>query len=112
MVFCPVNAKIQRGVVSLIPDLRPEDHSISTLGQWWANACLDIPGVGPMTRKQLILGLANKEGGAHVDADISEKYKNLLASKFFNTKVGDEAITPVKISRLVAGRSPLLGRSG
>jgi hypothetical protein len=56
-------------------------------------------------RRELILGLANKEGGAHVDDDISEKYKNMLASRFFNVKVRDTAIEPVNVSRLVAGRA-------
>lgn len=39
-----------------------------------------------------------------MDADITEKYKNLMASKFFNVKINDMDLGPVNISRLVAGK--------
>ncbi len=103
--FCPVSAKVKGSEVSLITELDPERYALSELGTWWANACMMLPAVGPVYRRELILGLANKEGGAHVDDDISEKYKNMLASRFFNVKVSDTAIEPVNVSRLVAGRA-------
>jgi hypothetical protein len=105
--FCPVNAqfKAPEGTVSLITELKPENHTVSKLGAWWANACMMLPGVGPVTRRELILGLSNKEGGAHVDADISEKYTNLLASRFFCFKINDVELGPIRISRLVAGKA-------
>ena len=97
--------KSPEGAVSLITELNPQDHTVSKLGVWWANACMMLPGVGPVTRRELILGLTNKEGGAHVDADISDKYKNLLASKFFSAKIDDVDLGAIRISRLVAGRA-------
>jgi len=64
-----------------------------------------LPDVGAVDRRELILGLSDKEGGAHVDGDISEKYMKIMTSKFFNTKVGSGAIEPVSVSRLLAGRA-------
>jgi len=105
--YCPVSAQIKapEGTVSLITELRLEDQTVSKLGVWWANACMMLPGIGPVTRRELILGLSNKEVGAHVDADISERYKNLLASKFFCFKINDLDLGPLRLSRLVAGRA-------
>jgi hypothetical protein len=105
--YCPVSAQLKapEGTVSLITELNPQDHTVSKLGVWWANACMMLPSVGPVTRRELFLGLSNKEGGAHVDADISEKYKNLLASKFFSAKINDVDLGAIRISRLVAGRA-------
>ena len=105
--FCPVSAQLKapEGTISLITELLSERHELSKLGVWWRNACMNLPGIGPVERRELILGLSNKEGGAHVDADISEKYKNLMASRFFNAKINNVDLGPVNISRLVAGKS-------
>lgn len=105
--FCPVSAKMKapEGTISLITELLPNEHAPSKLGMWWENACMVLPGIGPVYRRELILGLSNKEGGAHVDADITEKYRNLLASKFFNAKINDKDLGAVNISRLVAGKA-------
>jgi len=105
--FCPVSAQLKapEGTISLLTGLLIEQHALSKLGIWWRNACMNLPGIGPVERRELILGLSNKEGGAHVDADITEKYKNLMASKFFSAKINDVDLGPVNISRLVAGKS-------
>jgi hypothetical protein len=58
-----------------------------------------LPAVGPVYRRELILGLANKESGADVDGDI------MIASRFFNVQLSDTTIEPVNVSRLVAGRA-------
>jgi hypothetical protein len=44
------------------------------LRDWWLNPCWDDFGHA-ISNKDLVLGLANKEGGAHVDGDMSAKYK-------------------------------------
>jgi len=105
--FCPVSAQLKApaGTISLIAELEANRYAVSTLGRWWRNACMVLPGIGPVERRELILGLSNKEGGAHVDADITEKYKNLMASKFFNAKINDVDLGAVNISRLVAGKA-------
>jgi hypothetical protein len=44
------------------------------LYDWWTNPCWDS-GNNKVSNKDIILALANKEGGAHVSDDISGKYK-------------------------------------
>jgi hypothetical protein len=105
--FCPVSASIKspEGRVSLLTEINPEWYEESNIGQWWAtNPCMALPGVGPVTRKELVLGLSNKEGGAHVDDDISQKYRSLLVSKFFTWNMNGVEVEALNLSRLVAGR--------
>ena len=40
-----------------------------------------LSGLGPFSRRELILNLADKEG-AHVDANISQRYRQVLESQF------------------------------
>ena len=54
-----------------------------------------------------MLGLANKEGGAHVDPDISKKYQRLMESKSVQVGNSKDNLTPLKLSRLLAGQSGL-----
>jgi len=103
--YCPVSAAVSTsGVVSLITTLDTKQYKQSTLGEWWANACMFLPGIGPVTRKELVLGLANKEGGAHVDERMPVKYKLLIQSKFIHFKINEIDLGPLNIARLVAGK--------
>jgi hypothetical protein len=104
--YCPISAQIasDHSPIRLATDLDSDAYSLSTLGKWWANICMILPGVGPIYRKELILGLVNKEGGAHVDAEISLKYRQLIESRFVQTKINDVEMGAVNISRLVAGK--------
>ena len=105
--FCPVCASLKapEGTVSLNTDINATQHTPSKLGDWWENACMVLPGIGPVSRRELILGLSHKEGGTHVDDDISQKYQNVMASKFFTFKLAGTDVPPLSISRLVAGRA-------
>ena len=64
-----------------------------------------LPALGPFFRRELVLGLANKEGGAHVDADIPERYRLVLDSQFVRFKINEIDVGALNISRLVAGRA-------
>jgi hypothetical protein len=44
------------------------------LSNWWTDPCWDS-GNNKVSNKDIILALANKEGGAHVSGDFSAKYK-------------------------------------
>ncbi len=63
---------------------------------WWSELVFDDRKGGTLTRKQLVLALANKEGGAHVDPKLSPAY---------------EAITKKNTLGWVSGKDnrPLLG---
>ena len=43
--------------------------------EWWSEIVFDDRKGNTLTRKQLILTLANKEGGAHVDPNLSPAYE-------------------------------------
>lgn len=105
---CPISAKISApaGTVGLITDLESSAYVQSKLGTWWdVNPCMVLPGLGPFFRKELILGLANKEGGAHVDADIPKRYQMVLDSQFVHFKMNDTDLGALNVSRLVAGKA-------
>jgi len=106
--FHPVSAKLTapEGKIALMTEPPPQEtQEESAIGAWWsAIPCAILPAIGPVTRKEMILGLSNKEGGTHVDADISEKYQALLASKFFSFGIAGKSVEPLNLSRLGAGR--------
>jgi hypothetical protein len=45
------------------------------LKNWWFDTCWDNGDANKISNKDMVLALANKEGGAHVDGDMSAKYK-------------------------------------
>ncbi|MBI9075694.1 MAG: hypothetical protein JEZ02_09810 [Desulfatibacillum sp.] len=48
-----------------------------TLGQWWNGFVVDDRAGTTLSRKDVVSLLANKEGGAHVDTNMSNEYKKL-----------------------------------
>lgn len=107
--YCPVSAKISirdgNATVTLNTDLNEPSYVLSKLGAWWNGICMVLPAVGPFSRRELVLGLANKEGGAHVDADISAKYRAVLGSQLVRANLNGTDIGALNLSRLVAGKS-------
>jgi hypothetical protein len=49
-------------------------------GEWWAKeVVIDLKnGFGALTRKQLVLEAANRDGGAHVDGELDSSYEKAL----------------------------------
>jgi hypothetical protein len=100
----PIGLKLSQEGVLLNPVLAPENLAPSIIGKWWERPCLILPGLGGFSRKQVVLGLVNKEGGAHVDFEISQRYQQLMDNK--SLRVGwNEEPTPVKVSRMMAGQA-------
>jgi len=66
-------------------DLRSSHYSLSSVGAWWGRTVFTFPSrVGPQviyTRKRVVLILANREGGAHVDPDEDPDYVRLLTDQ-------------------------------
>jgi hypothetical protein len=48
-------------------------HELVPLEQWWTDECLVI-GQVRSSSKQLVLDVANKDGGAHVDAEVPARH--------------------------------------
>jgi hypothetical protein len=105
---CPISAKISApaGTVALITELESPAYVQSKLGTWWdGNPCMVLPGLGPFFRRELILGLANKEGGTHVDADIPKRYQMVMESQLVHFKINEIDLGALNVSRLVAGKA-------
>lgn len=66
-------------------DLRSEHYYLSSVGSWWNRIVFTFPSrVGTQvtyTRKQIVLILANREGGAHLDPDEDPSYRRLLTDQ-------------------------------
>jgi hypothetical protein len=104
--YCPISAKISvsegKTTISLNTEMNAPEYKASSLGAWWGHPCMVLPGLGPFFRSELILNLADKEG-AHVDANIGERYRLVLESQFIRTKMPG-ADGPLNVSRLVGGK--------
>jgi hypothetical protein len=107
-LWLPIYAKIFASegkiTVGLITDFGGPSYQHSTLGAWWDNPCMVLPGLGPFFRRELILNLADKEG-AHVDANISQRYQVVLSSQYVRASTQDISLGALNVSRLIAGRA-------
>jgi hypothetical protein len=95
----PVSFNISPDGVFLNPKLA-DNHIEIPLGAWWERPSLIIPGSGGYSRREVVLGLAHKEGGAHVDLDVTRKYQQLLDYKAFILQT-----TAVNLSRMMVGQA-------
>jgi hypothetical protein len=96
------NLMIADGKLSLKPTINIEGCEQKTLGRWWTDLGLVVPGGTPLSRKDIILGIANKEG-AHVDDDMPRNYRIMLQSKSLQIKINDTEYEPVNITKYVCG---------
>jgi hypothetical protein len=98
------NLMIAGGKLSLNPAINIGVREQKTLGRWWTDLGLVVPGGTPLSRKDIILGIANKEG-AHVDDDMPRNYRIMLQSKSLRIKINDTEYEPVNITKYVCGTS-------
>ena len=49
------------------------------LGEWWTEVVFCLIPDTDVTRRDVVLGAANKEGGAHVDPTLTRKYQALIS---------------------------------
>lgn len=72
----------------------------ANLNNWWIDT-LWHSGTNAISNKTLVLAMANKEGGAHVDADFSAIYRK--AKQQGTLQVGDFAVSDIaRLGSLVA----------
>jgi len=101
----PIHFKLSPEGIFLNPEL-PGLQAPSTVGKWWERNSLIIPGFGGYSRREIVLGLANKEGGAHVDLGVSKRYQGLLDYKSFRLGFGPLSdVTAVNLSRFMVGQA-------
>lgn len=96
------NIMITAGKPTLRPTLDIAGCEVRTVGHWWTNLGLIVPGGPALSRKEIILGIANKEG-AHVDDDMPPAYRIMLESKSIRIKVNDSDSEAINITRYVCG---------
>jgi hypothetical protein len=96
------NIMISERKLSLNPTIDTEVCEVRTLGHWWNNAGLIVPGGVALSRKDIILGIADKEG-AHVDDDMPPAYRIMLESKSIRIKMNDSEYETLNMTRYVCG---------
>lgn len=62
----------------------------STFDDWWSQVIIDDKSGGVFTRKDLVLALANKDGGAHVDPELEPSYAALTRDNSVGWTVSDD----------------------
>lgn len=66
------------GPVLYIPVYKSEFHfrnkKWTSFYSWWNQVVFENPDGTSLTRRQLVLGLANQEGGAHIDPEIDKAF--------------------------------------
>jgi hypothetical protein len=60
-----------------LDDLPPRGFRLIPFTEWWSEIIFDDRLGNTLTRKGLVLTLANKEGGAHVDPNLTPSYEAL-----------------------------------
>jgi hypothetical protein len=62
---------------------RPDQHIFPmSVEGWWQQVVWRLNPETAISRKALVLAAANKDGGAHVDAELSGEYEQLAAGPF------------------------------
>jgi len=104
----PVGINLSDAGAFLSPELPPpEALRASILGRWWFRPnALIIPGAGGFSRMEIVVGLADKEGGAHVDTEITRKYEQLINCGAYRMGTGKQ-IETINVSRLMVGQAGL-----
>jgi hypothetical protein len=67
--------------VSMLPLLGNKFKEMS-VQDWWANEAVFVHNGQRYSRKRIVLSAANKDGGAHVDADLDKYYEVLCAGEY------------------------------
>jgi len=63
-------------------------HSLA-IPDWWEGETIFVHKAKPYSRKKIVLSMANKDGGAHVDADLEEYYEVLCSGEWGIGITGD-----------------------
>jgi|HubBroStandDraft_2_1064218.scaffolds.fasta_scaffold111226_2 hypothetical protein len=90
--------------LSLKPNPDMSTYRDTLLGPWWTKPVLKVFGCAPLTRREVVLGVADKEG-AHVDDDMSDNYRKVLESQPLQFAIGGIDLEPINVTRFTVGQS-------
>jgi hypothetical protein len=68
------------GIYIPVQSLRDYVPGYVSFDKWWNTPCIPGHNGNKYSRKQLVLQMANKEGGAHIDKEIDEAYRQYTTS--------------------------------
>lgn len=70
--------------IAPLEDLLPDRYSRGkvSFGDWWNEVVLDNKKGQDLSRKDLILSVCNKDGGAHIDLNLSRAYEAITREPF------------------------------
>jgi tetratricopeptide (TPR) repeat protein len=102
-------AKLENGMISYVPNLSPlSPENQVPVSQWWNQVVMIIDKGQRITRKQIVLGAANKDGGAHVDSKLDKEYESLtregVMGTIYHFKDGVETNEPTSDVHLLSLR--------
>ena len=90
-------------------DLGSSHYSLSSLGVWWNRTVFTFPSqFGTQLvyrRKQVILILANKEGGAHIDENEDPDYRRLMTDSPLSFAVSGVRLETPDLARFLTAQS-------
>jgi hypothetical protein len=90
-------------------DLASLHYSLSSVGAWWNRTVFTFPSqFGTQLvyrRKQVILILANKEGGAHVDENEDPDYRRLMTNAPLSFAVSGVRLETPDLAKFLAAQS-------
>lgn len=58
----------------------PKQKEMLSFHEWWNDEVIFDSGISTLTRRDLVLSVANKDGGAHFDHKVSKKYDDFRHS--------------------------------
>lgn len=98
----------QLGIAEFAPKLDAANTKRSIrLNEWWRGDPAYILDAREISRRELVLGAANKDGGAHVDVALDPTYERLLAgagARMTTTTVAGSREMPFRFGHLAALR--------
>lgn len=108
-----VSLRIDRPAVFPSIDLESTNYKRCSIGAWWNRQVFAFWSQGRQgiskwmtySRKQVILILANKEGGAHVDSEIDPAYATLLTDQPLNFEFDGIPIKTPDLAKFLTAQS-------
>jgi hypothetical protein len=85
----------------------PRSYEKVLLGHWWSRDSLIVPlktGRVAFSREELVLCIANQDGGAHVDDDLPPKYRALIEAEPIRVNAGVTSDS-VNLARYMVGQA-------